>query len=118
MKLLRVLLALITLVAVPLDAKDRVAVSVSPRFAFAPATVVVRTTVVRDPDNRAMEVTVDGQEYYRSSFVQLDGDSAPRTTTLELRDLPGGSYLVKATLLDRSGSAREIATQEIEIYGR
>src|SRR5262249_40933671 len=118
MKRCRVLLALVTLMAMPLEARERIAISVSPRFAFAPASVVVRTTVVKDPDNRAMEVTVDGEGYYRSSFVQLDGDDAPRTVTIELRDLPGGAYVVKATLFGSSGRARDIATQEIDILAK
>jgi hypothetical protein len=79
---------------------------VSPSVAFAPATLVVRTTIEADQRNRAVEIVAESPTFYRSSEIQLDGDKAPRTNTFELRSLPPGSYEVKATLLDSTGQPR------------
>ncbi|SRR5712692_2270369 len=118
MKAFHLFAALVALAASPLEAGERIAVHVSPRIAFAPATVLVRTTVEKNEDNRAMEVVVDGGEYYRSSRVQLDGDSAPRTTTIELRDVPGGMYVVRATLVGRDGRPHNTVQEEVQILSR
>ncbi|SRR5216684_8942858 len=118
MRLFRMFVALVALATSPLEAGERIAVHVSPRIAFAPATVVVRTTVEKNEDNRAMEVVVDGGEYYRSSLVQLEGDSAPRTTTIELREVPGGMYVVRATLVGRDGRPHDTVQEEVQILSK
>jgi hypothetical protein len=110
--------ALVAVTALSLEAGARIAIHVSPAIAFAPASVVVRTTVEKDADNRSMEVEIDGDGYFRSSLVPLEGESAPRTTTIELRDLPGGSYVVRATLVGRDGQAHDTVAKTIEILSR
>jgi hypothetical protein len=84
-------------------AGSRIALAVSPHFAFAPATVEVTATIASDPDNRSVQIVAESRAYYRKSQIPLDGAEAPRTTHLVLRGLPGGTYKVTATLVDAMG---------------
>jgi hypothetical protein len=99
------LAGVLMLAAAPGGASERLAMAVSPSFAFAPASLVVRTTVEANEDNRAIEIVADSGEFYRSSEIQLEGDRAPRTTVFEFRDLPRGTYDVHATLKGTGGTA-------------
>ena len=81
-----------------------------------PAAANLKVTVERDPDNRSVLVVVDGPEYYRASYIQLDGVSAPRIRQMTLKHLPPGSYVVSATVTRADGS-RIHATDTIEIIG-
>src|SRR5438105_832845 len=58
-------------------------VRVSPTVSFAPATVFIRASVEADADNRAIAVSAESNDFYRSSEVPLDGDHAPRTNLFE-----------------------------------
>lgn len=108
---------LISAAAFPAGARepDRLAMRVSPSICFAPANLVVRATIVADPDNRAVEIVAESPDFYRSSEIQLDGDRAPRTTVFEFRSLPPGSYEVKATLRGSSGEQRASVTQQVNV---
>lgn len=86
-----------------LGASERLSIRVSPSVAFAPANLVVRTTIEADRENRAIEIIADSPDFYRSSEMQLDGEHAPRTTTFEFRSLPTGSYSVRAVLKGQGG---------------
>jgi hypothetical protein len=97
------------------DARERLTIRVAPVAAFAPADLVVRTTIEADTENRAIEVVAESSEFYRSSLMPLDGDKAPRTTLLEFRSLPPGAYRVSATLFGPSGEVRASAAREISL---
>lgn len=105
-------LLLLLVSAWPLGAEERLTMRVSPTYSFAPANLVVRTTVVADPDNRAIEVAAESPDFYRSSRIQLDGDRAPRISLFEFRGLPGGTYQVSAVLIgaggERTGAHRQV----------
>ena len=92
--------------ALPLNAGERLRVGVSPAVAMAPATVRVRTTVEANPENRAILIIADSPEFYRSSEIPLDGERAPRTTTVEFRSLPSGMYTVTAVLIRVNGHTK------------
>ncbi len=77
---------------------DRLSLTVTPSFAFAPADLAVRTTVEASGENRAVEIIAESGEFYRSSEVPLDGEDGPRTSELQFRSLPPGSYTVAAVL--------------------
>src|SRR4051812_965957 len=79
------LAAIAMLAAVPLDAGERLAMRLSPTHGFAPATVTVTATVERDAQNRELEIQIESTEFYRSSLVPLDGESAARTNTFQFR---------------------------------
>jgi hypothetical protein len=103
------------LLAAPIGAGERLALKVSPAVAFAPANLIVRTTVEADSANRAMEIEADSADFYRSSAIELDGEKAPRTTQFEFRSLPQGTYHVRATLLGSDGHARAAVRTEVNV---
>jgi hypothetical protein len=109
---------LVTASALPAGARDaeRMTIRVSPAIAFAPANLVVRTTIAADPDNRAVEIVAESTEFYRSSEIQLDGERAPRTSQFEFRSLPPGMYEVKAILRGASGE-RAAVRQQVNVIG-
>ena len=76
---LAVVMAVITS---PVGAGERMTMKVSPAIAFAPANLVVRTTIEADAGNRSIEIVAESPDFYRSSEMQLEGDKAARTTTL------------------------------------
>jgi hypothetical protein len=96
-------------------ASERLTMKMTPQVAYAPARVSVRTTIEADVDNRALEIVVDSDNFYRSSLIELNGDHAPRTSVIEFRDLPEGQYIVSATLLDQRGKPRGLARQMMNV---
>ena len=105
----------VVLMAAPTGAGERLALKVSPAVAFAPANLIVRTTVEADAANRAMEVVAESRDFYRSSSVELDGDKAPRTTQFEFRSLPPGLYAVRAILVGSDGHTRAAVRQDVNV---
>ncbi|HEV3141131.1 MAG TPA: hypothetical protein VGY57_11470 [Vicinamibacterales bacterium] len=96
-------------------APDPVTLKASPAVAFAPATLIVRATVAADAHNRAIEVSADSGEFFRSSAIELEGENAPRTNVFEFRSLPPGTYEVRARLFGDDGRQRALARQEVSI---
>jgi hypothetical protein len=80
--------------AVSVTATNPLTMSVSPAQSFAPTTLAIRVQVEPDADNLELEVVAESSAYYRSSRLPLEGASAPRTTSLEIRNLPGRNYEV------------------------
>ena len=107
--------ALALLAMSPPGAAKRLAVRVSPRVAFAPASLVIDAVAERDAANRALQIEVDSSEYHRSSLIQLDGDDAARTNTVRYDAVPGGTYEVRATLLGAGGEQRAEIVEEVRI---
>jgi hypothetical protein len=118
-KLVLLILAALALLATsPLDAGERLALRVAPAIAFAPATLVVDAVAERDPANRVLQIQVESEDYYRSSRVQLDGDQAPRTTTVRYENIPAGTYDVRVTLLGPGTEQRATTVRQVEIRSR
>lgn len=111
----RLVLCALLISAAPVRAREPLLLKVSPAVCFAPANLIVRTTIEADTRNRAVEIVAESPEFYRSSEVQLDGDKAPRTTMFEFRGLPSGSYEVKATLIGPDGKPRAYMHQEVNV---
>ena len=86
-----------------LTAHDKLSLRVTPSVSHAPAYVRVIAQVERDAANRTLEITADSNEFYRSSTINLEGDQAPRTTQLDLKNLPRGEYTISAVLVDNMG---------------
>ena len=99
----------------PLGAGERITIKVSPAVSFAPANLIVRTMIVADADNRAVEIIAESPDFYRSSEIQLEGDKAPRTTMFEFRSLPSGTYEVRANLIGVGGQQRAFVRQQINV---
>src|SRR3984893_1066608 len=81
--------------AFTVSAGERLTIAVSTSRGFAPATATIRVHVTPDANNCALEVGVDSGEYYRSSWIQLDGTDAPQTIAVEVRSLPAGNYQIR-----------------------
>jgi hypothetical protein len=76
----------------PLSADSPVTLTIYPRFSQAPATVRVSILIPRDPRNRQACVTIEGENYYRSSCWEHVGEGARYQTVIYYPDLPAGHY--------------------------
>ena len=68
-----------------------------------------------DPENRAVTIVAESDDFYRSSEIPLDGDKAPRTTTFEFRSLPPGIYEVRARLTGAGGEERGSVRRSVNV---
>ena len=103
--------------AVSINANEPLTIAVSPMNSFAPTNLTVRLHVEPDRGNRALEVVADSGAHYRSSLIQLDGAEAPRTISLEIRNLPGGDYDVRGSLIDSAGHQRASVHKQVIVLG-
>jgi hypothetical protein len=87
----------------------------APTVMLAPGHLVVQTTVEPDSANRAIQVVAESPDSYRSSEVQLAGDTAPRRNTFEFKDLPSGIYQIHAMLLGPGGQQRALVVRRLEV---
>jgi hypothetical protein len=99
----------------PLGAGEKMTMKVSPAVAFAPANLIVRAMVLADADNRAVEIVAESADFYRSSMIQLEGDQAARTSIFEFRNLPPGTYEVRANLYGADGAQRATIRQQVNV---
>jgi hypothetical protein len=113
MKVGAALIGFVILISGAVGANDKLAMKVSPAVAFAPANLSVQATIEADSGNRSIEIIAESPEFYRSSEIQLDGESAPRTTILQFRSLPTGEYSVRGVLKGQGG--HELATVERKV---
>ena len=86
-------------------AGDRLRIEVTPRISQAPAQVRIRAIVTPSAENRGLRVTADSGEFFRSSYLPLDGADAAPITDTSFKNLPGGEYEVSVTLVDSQGHA-------------
>ena len=117
MKARCVVFAMVLTATAVAGAKEPLSIRVSPAFSFAPANVVIRTSVEPHAENRSMEVIADSAEFYRSSTIALEGDRASKTMMVECRSLPPGNYDVTATLIGVDGHPRAIAQTQVNVVG-
>ena len=96
-------------------AGERLHIRVSPTVAFAPANLVIRTTVERNTANRSMQIIAESSSFYRSSEIPLEGDEGPRISTVEFASVPTGSYEVTAILLDSEGHPLAEASRQVNV---
>jgi hypothetical protein len=91
-------------VTVPAGAGEPLTMRLTPPVALEPAALTVHTVIETDPDNRALQVVAQSQDYYRSSWIQLDGSNAPRLNVFEFKNLPTGTYEVVGVLVASDGA--------------
>lgn len=101
--------------ATPLDAGQPLRMTVTPMKCFEPADLQVRVWIEPHADNRTLDIVADSPEFYRRSVIDLEGGRAPRAFVLRLRHLPGGEYVVAATLADPSGRERASVERHVSI---
>ena len=85
-------------------AAQPVTVSVYPVVTSVHAGTRVMVRVDSHEMNRTLVWEVDGPDYYRSSSIQLDGASAPRSFFFMLHNLPEGEYNVRVTIIRNNNS--------------
>jgi hypothetical protein len=106
----RTLASVLMMVAAgPIDAGQPLSIRVSPSIAIEPANLRVSAILEENDDNRAIEVIAESRDFYRSSESPLDGRRSPRVTTIEFRDVPGGSLEIRVNLKDAAGRTRASA---------
>ncbi len=81
-------------------------------FARGDAQLLVR--VERNDLNRMLTWEVDGPQYFRSSMMELDGASAPRSWFFVVRDLDEGEYDIRA-IVRRSDDSQVFAVTRIRV---
>jgi hypothetical protein len=81
------------------------------------AEVIVQAIVERAADNRAIEVVAESDAFYRSSTTELDGDQAPRLTSVSFRQIPAGVYDVTVRVLDVKGRSVASDTKRVLVTG-
>lgn len=96
-----------------LHAAPPLTMHVSPRLARAPATVAIYVSFEADVTDYAVEFVLESPAFYRSSRVSLDEHSGPLTRICEFRNVPSGTYEVRAAVLDGSGRPRAAAHQPL-----
>ena len=82
--------------AMHVTAQEAVSITVSPAVATATRNARVQVLIARNPMNRVLRWEIDGVNYYRSSTMQLDGASSPRSYVFVVRDIPAGEFEVRA----------------------
>jgi len=97
------------------DAGELLKMQVSPRVTQAPADIFIYIRLEPRPENRLLLVTADSSEFFRSSEVQLEGESSPRVTVFRFRQLPPGSYNIAAELIGSNGKTRERVRFEVTV---
>jgi hypothetical protein len=117
MRALLVVSGALILTVVTSGAQERLTLQ-APTVMLAPGHLVVETLVEPDPSNGSIRVTAESAALYRSSEVALDGDSAPRRATFEFRDLPTGTYEIRALLLDAEGGQRAVVVRRLDVISR
>lgn len=90
------ILALGALTTSPSPAKSIVEIRVRGYYYAAPATVPLIVAVEPGADNRALMVEVDGEDYYRSSEIELEGDKDKKFHSVQFKKLPAGNYSLRA----------------------
>jgi hypothetical protein len=97
-------------------AKEIVEIRVRGHYYAAPATVPVVVAVEPRAENRTLVVEADGEEYFRSSEVELDGEKEKRLHSLEFKSLPAGEYTLRAVVRSKS-QVLATAVRELVVTG-
>ena len=96
-------------------AQEPVRIAASPTFAFAPALLRVRVRVEPNAANRTLTITADSDGYYRSSLIELEGDTSEKTFFVEFKRVPAGQYQLSAVVRNGSREDLAVATQGVSI---
>ena len=90
MKNMLLICGLLALAAMPAGAGDQLKMAVSPAHSFASAVLRVRVSIEPSDANRSLEVIADGDQFYRSSEMQLEGDHLAGDVQSRNARSPGG----------------------------
>jgi hypothetical protein len=102
--------------AVAVHAHETVQIRLRGYYYSEPANVQITIAVEPEANNRTLRVEADGDAMFRSSEVPLNSDDRQRLYTLEFKNLPAGTYTLRAEVLsDKSVVAT--AEQELLVAG-
>ena len=99
-----------------LSAGEAISITVRPAVTPVNGNAQLKVLVERNEMNRALIWEVDGPNYYRSSAMELDGASSPRSYFFVVRDLPAGEFEVRATLR-RNNNTTMMDRSSIRVVG-
>jgi hypothetical protein len=86
-----------------LEARPKLSIKVSPLAGMAPLDVRVTIQIEPDPANAAAVVVYAGDNEFRSSYIQLDGELAPKTHVLTMKNIPGGHCVFSVEVYNSEG---------------
>jgi hypothetical protein len=115
---LTVALACLPPIVTALGAADRVHIRVWPATAMAPTNFLVRVIIERNAANRWIRVTAESEDYFGSSEGQLDGERSSRLRVVQFREVPAGTYEVRAVVFDQNGDVTGSAQTSARVIGR
>ena len=92
-------------------AQDPVRIAVSPAFAFEPAFLRIRVRVEPNSTNRSLTIAADSEGDYRSSLIELEGETSARTFFVEFKQVPAGENKLSAMVNNGSGENVAVAAQ-------
>jgi hypothetical protein len=101
--MLLLIAAMALLGATPGSTDSRLKIEVSPRISQAPAAVRIRAVVTPSDENRGLQIVADSGDYFRSSYIPLDGADAASVTVTSFKNLPSGEYEITVTLIEAGG---------------
>ena len=99
-----------------LSADEAISITVRPAVATARGNAQLKVLVARNEMNRALVWEVDGPNYFRSSSMDLEGASAPRSYFFMVKDLPAGEFEVRA-IVRRADSSTAMDRSTIRVVG-
>lgn len=81
-----------------------------------PATVQITVAIEPAANHHALIVEADGERYFRSSALSLDGEKEKRIHSVEFKNLPAGAYTLRATVRSLD-EVLAMATQDLVVTG-
>lgn len=114
--LLVTLLATLLATTTPGSASQVVELRLRGHYFSEPATVQMVIAVEPDAANRTLRIAADGDRMFRSTEVNLSGQSDKRLHTVEFKNLPAGEYELRAEVLSSSG-VRGMDAQPLTVTG-
>jgi hypothetical protein len=108
--------ALMTTTSVSGDAGEVVEIRLRGRYFSEPATVQITVAIEPAKNQRALVIEADGESYFRSSSLSLAGEGEKRLHSVEFKNLPAGTYVLRAEVR----SAQDVlatATQDLVVTG-
>lgn len=82
----------------------------------APATVILNVAIEPDADNYRLAVEAESERFFRSSTLELEGESDKRIHTIQFKNLPEGEYILRAEVRSKT-AVRGKAQQELTVTG-
>ena len=95
---------------------DEVTLRLTPRFVSAPGYLRSLIRVAPNAENRALRVSIDSDAYYRSSDIQLDGESAPMNHFVDFKGVPAGKYELTVEVIGQTGT-RAMRHLDFQVLG-